>query len=338
MDKDQITRLQELLANPKEIVVIPHKNPDGDALGSTLALCKYLNNTGHKACVVAPNDYPQFLKWLPGQEDIVRFDKQNDVAVDLINKASLIFTLDFNSLNRTGDMEKVLEKAEGDFIMIDHHQQPEDYAVVTYSDVSICATCQMVYHTLEMLDETAGIDADIATCLYTGIMTDTGSFRFRSTSATTHRVIADLIDKGANNSIIHQQVFDVNSPQRMQLLGTALSNLRTVPEYKTAYITLSQDELDANNYSKGDTDGFVNYALSLENTRLALIFIENRQEGIIKISLRSEGDFSVNAMARSHFSGGGHINAAGGRSHKTMEETVAYFISILPEYNEQLHA
>lgn len=222
--------------------------------------------------------------------------------------------------------------------MIDHHQQPDDYAEVTYSDVHICSTCQMVYHTLEMLDATGSIDADMATCLYTGIMTDTGSFRFRSTSSLTHRVIAQLIDKGADNAFIHQQIYDANSPKRMQLLGTALSNLKVLPEFKTAYITLSQEELDAHNYEKGDTEGFVNYALSLQNTSLALIFIENKQEGIIKISLRSEGDFSVNEMAREHFHGGGHINAAGGRSDRTMTETVDYFISILSQYKYALNA
>src|SRR5690606_20365213 len=180
-------------------------------------------------------------------------------------------------------------------------------------------------------------DKDIATNLYTGIMTDTGSFKYRSTSSRTHRVVAELIDLGADNMEIHRQVFDTNSPNRIQLLGVALSNLVILPEYRTAYITLSQEELDAHNYKKGDTEGFVNYGLNIEGILLALIFIENREEGIIKISLRSVGDFSVNDFARAHFQGGGHTNAAGGRSTLDLEGTVARFTGILATYKNQLN-
>ncbi len=337
MKNTELVLLKELLATPKNIVIIPHKNPDGDAMGSTLALCQYLKKTGHNATVVSPNDYPKFLKWLPFEKEVVKYDLQTQKAKRLIKEAELIFTLDFNSLSRVGDLQYELEKGSAQFIMIDHHQQPDDYAVVTYSDVTVCATCQMVYHTFEMLDATELVDADMATCLYTGIMTDTGSFRFRSTTATTHRVIADLIEKGADNAFIHQQIFDANSYERMQLLGTALTNLVKLDEYKTAYITLSQEELDKHNYQKGDTEGFVNYGLSLDEVVLALIFIENKQEGIVKISLRSKGEFSVNLMAREHFEGGGHTNAAGGKSDRSLQETVDYFISILPQYKQALN-
>ncbi|MGO4911338.1 DHH family phosphoesterase [Leeuwenhoekiella sp. W20_SRS_FM14] len=337
MKNSEILLLKDLLATPKKIVIIPHKNPDGDAMGSTLGLYQFLIKKGHNATVVSPNDYPKFLKWLPFESTVVKFDLQNQQATRLIAEADLIFTLDFNSLSRVGDMENSLRNASAQFVMIDHHQQPDDYAVVTYSDVTVCATCQMVYHTIEMLDGLDLIDADIATCLYTGIMTDTGSFRFRSTSALTHKVIAGLIEKGADNAFIHEQIYDANSYSRMQLLGTALTNLRVLPEYNAAYITLSQEELDEHNYQKGDTEGFVNYGLSLDSIKIALIFIENKQEGIIKISLRSKGNFSVNVMSRSHFQGGGHTNAAGGKSDLSLADTVAYFISILPQYKEALH-
>ena len=337
MKKSELLLLQDLLSTPKNIVIVPHKNPDGDAMGSTLGLLQYLNKKGHRATVVSPNDYPKFLKWLPFEDSVIKYDLQNQQALRFIKEADLIFTLDFNSLSRVGDMSVVLEKSSAQFVMIDHHQQPDDYAVVTYSDVTICATCQMVYHTIEMLDDKDLIDADIATCLYTGIMTDTGSFRFRSTSSLTHTVIASLIEKGADNAFIHEQIYDANSFSRMQLLGTALTNLKVLPEYRAAFITLSQDELDEHNYQKGDTEGFVNYGLSLDNIKIALIFIENKQEGIIKISLRSKGDFSVNEMSRSHFHGGGHTNAAGGKSDLSLEDTVAYFISILPQYKDALN-
>ena len=168
-------------------------------------------------------------------------------------------------------------------------------------------------------------------------MTDTGSFKYRSTSSKTHRVVAELIDKGADNMEIHRKVFDTNSPSRLHLLGVALSNMVILPEYRTAYITLTQDELDRYDYKKGDTEGFVNYGLTLEGIIFALIFIENREEGIIKISLRSVGDFSVNEFAREHFNGGGHTNAAGGRSEMSMENTISNFIEILKTYKNKLN-
>ena len=187
-----------------------------------------------------------------------------------------------------------------------------------------------------MLGDTHLVDANIATCLYTGIMTDTGSFRFRSTTSLTHRVVADLIDKGADNANIHNNVYDANSFDRLQLLGRALSNLKYEEALNTAYITLSQQELDSHNFKKGDTEGVVNYALSLGGIVFAAIFIENRSEGIIKISFRSKGSFDVNTFARDHFNGGGHINAAGGRSEDSLNDTIEKFISILPQYKKDL--
>jgi len=336
MNSNDIKTVTSLLNTPKSIVIVPHKNPDGDAMGSTLALCKYLNSQGHNATVVAPNEYPHFLKWLPGHEDVIIYNATTKAAIEKIECADLIFTLDFNHLSRTGDMEQVLTEASADFIMIDHHQQPSDYAVVTYSDTTMSSTCEMVYHFLDALGMADHIDADMASCLYTGIMTDTGSFRFPSTTAVTHKVIAALITAGADNAGIHQNIYDTNSHTKLQLLGVALQNLRILPEYKTAYITLSQKELDDHKFQKGDTEGFVNYGLSLEGIIFAVIFIENKSEGIIKMSLRSVGDFSVNEFARAHYEGGGHTNAAGGKSDLSLEDTVTQFISILPRYKDKL--
>ena len=235
-------------------------------------------------------------------------------------------------------MQQALEASEATFIMIDHHQEPANYADYTYSDTSMSSTCEMVYHFIERLRAKNKITPEIASCLYTGIMTDTGSFRFSSTTPNTHRVVADLIEKGAENSKIHQDVFDTNSESRLQLLGVALQNLKVNRQFRTAYITISQEELDAHNFKKGDTEGFVNYGLSLDGIVFAAIFIENKQEGIIKISFRSKGDFSVNTFARAHFNGGGHNNAAGGRSEMSMNDTIVEFNKLLPEYKEQLQA
>ncbi len=337
MNSVDITTVKSILSQPQKIAIIPHRNPDGDAMGSCLALYGFLKAKGHTVQVVAPNDYPKFLKWMPWNNTVINFERENPKAKEIINEATLIFTLDFNDLSRVGQMEFSLQEATADFIMIDHHQQPSDYAKVTYSDVTMSSTCEMVYNFIDFLEETNIIDADIATNLYTGILTDTGSFKYRSTSSKTHRVVAELIDKGANNMEIHQNVFDTNSPSRLHLLGVALSNMVILPEYKTAYITLSQDELDQYDFKKGDTEGFVNYGLTLEGIIFALIFIENREEGIIKISLRSVGDFSVNEFAREHFNGGGHTNAAGGRSEASMKDTISKFNEILKTYKSKLN-
>lgn len=329
--------LQSFLQTPRNIVVIGHKNPDGDAVGSCLALSHYLNKKGHKAIVVMPNDFPDFLKWLPGSDKIYRFDGQNHQSQRSIKNSEIAFLLDFNALHRLGgDMENKLSDYPNDFAMIDHHQQPDSIAKYLYSDTSICSTSQMVYHFIEMMGDVDMIDPAIATCIYTGIMTDTGSFRFRSTTSTTHRVVANLIEKGAQNDRIHSNVYDSNSYNRLLLLGQSLSNLRILENYKTAYITLSQDEKDHFQYQKGDTEGVVNYALSIKDIVFGVIFIEDREQGIVKISFRSKGSFSVNQFARKHFNGGGHDNAAGGRSFASLEETVEAFVRLLPSYQQAL--
>ncbi len=338
MTNNDIKEIKQLLAKPKHIVIVPHKNPDGDAIGSSLGLYHYLKLKGHVVHVISPNDYPDFLKWVPGEDAILKYDSEGEKANILIKEAELIFTLDFNALNRTGNMEPILTEVEGIKILIDHHQQPEDYAKYVYSDISICSTCQMIYHFFEMLEDENSIDKSIATCLYLGIMTDTGSFRYSSTTSITHRVVADLIDKGANNSRIHTQVYDANTYNKLQLLGRSLNNLKVIPELKTAYISLSQEELNQFNFKKGDTEGVVNYGLSLDNVVFGAIFIEHQQDQIVKISFRSNGNFDVNTFARNHFNGGGHINAAGGRSDLSLKDTIEKFISILPQYKMALNS
>ncbi|MDD7886704.1 bifunctional oligoribonuclease/PAP phosphatase NrnA [Flavivirga sp. 57AJ16] len=337
MNRQDITSIKQLLSSKKKMVIVSHKNPDGDAIGSTLGLYHYLIKGNHQVNVIVPNDYPTFLKWIPGNDIILKHDSQTKNCDALIEAADIIFTLDFNALHRTGNMETVLTESDALKIMIDHHQAPDDYATYTFSDASMSSTCEMVYHFIDMLGDTDLVDTNISTCLYVGIMTDTGSFRFLSTTSKTHQIIAQLIEKGANNTEIHNNVYDTNSYERLQLLGCALRNLKVIPESRTAYITLTQEELHKYNYKKGDTEGVVNYALSLNNTVLAAIFIEDKQEGIIKISLRSKGHFSVNELSRAHFEGGGHTNAAGGKSYLSLEDTVAKFISILPSYNKALN-
>tara|TARA_A100000171_G_scaffold53080_1_gene76426 strand:- start:12996 stop:14018 length:1023 start_codon:yes stop_codon:yes gene_type:complete len=337
MNTKTTQQVNALLATPKKVVIVGHKNPDGDAVGSCMGLYYFLKSLGHDAQVVMPNDYPTFLKWMPGNETICIYEKENEKAQQFFDEADLVFTLDFNALNRVGDLEVVLENCEAQFVMIDHHQAPSDYAVATYSDVTMSSTCEMVYHFMNALGRLDVLSAEIATNLYTGIMTDTGSFRFSSTSPTTHRTIAHLLEAGANGTEIHNNIYDTNTPDRLKLLGVALKNMTILSEYNTAFITLTQKELDDHNFKKGDTEGFVNYSLSVLGIKFAVIFIENKQDNIVKISFRSKGSFSVNEFARAHYSGGGHTNAAGGKSDKNLDETITEFISILPNYKNALN-
>lgn len=335
----ELQELKKNLLSPKKISIIPHRNPDGDAMGSTLALYHFLKQLEHQVVVVAPNEFPEFLAWLPDADKVLVFERENDRAKKEIESSKLIFTLDFNALHRTGDvMAAYLEQLTIPMVMIDHHQAPDAYAKYTFSDVSYGSTCEMVYHFITALGYNKNINKTIATCIYTGITTDSGSFRFPKTTGTTHRVVADLIDKGINNSEIHNNLFDNSSMNRLKILGLALNNLVVLPEYKTSYITLSQEELDSANNQKGDTEGIVNYGLSIKGIDFAAIFIENKEENIVKISFRSQGSFDVNQFARNHFNGGGHINAAGGKSLLSLEETINKFIAILAEekiYNEK---
>ena len=325
MKIQDIQAIQLLLATPKKIAIIPHRGPDGDAMGSTLGLYHFLLKNNHQPTVIAPNDFPDFLAWLPGSETVKIFEKDTENCTKILEEAELIFTLDFNAFHRTGEMEHTLAKLTAPFIMIDHHQKPDDYATYMYSDTAFGSTCEMVYNFISFLDKKQDLDKTIATCIYTGILTDSGSFRFPGTTGNTHRIIAELIDLGVENTQIPVLLFDNSSYSRLQLLGRALQNMKVFEEYKASYTTLTQQELDTFHYVKGDTEGIVNYGLSIKGICFTAIFIENKDENIIKISFRSQGGFDVNQFARDHFNGGGHSNAAGGRSDVSMEDTVKKF-------------
>jgi phosphoesterase RecJ-like protein len=329
MKNEDIQGLKNLLSTPKKIAIIPHRSPDGDAMGSTLGLYHFLLKLNQQPVVISPNEFPNFLDWMPGSENVLVFEKDKENVAKVLATAEIIFTLDFNALHRVGELEHVLNKLKAPFVMIDHHQSPSDYAQFTYSDTSFGSTCEMLYNFIDFLGYKDLIDKTIATCIYTGILTDSGSFRFPKTTGRTHRIVADLIDLGAENTEIPTLLFDNNSYDRLQLMGRALQNMKLLPQFKTAYITLSQDELNEFNYVKGDTEGLVNYGLTIKGIIFAAIFIENKDENIIKISFRSQGNFDVNAFARAHFEGGGHINAAGGKSPLSMEETILKFETIL---------
>jgi len=333
MNTQDIQAIQLLLSTPKKIAIIPHRGPDGDAMGSTLALYHFLLKNNHYPTVISPNDFPDFLAWMPGSETVKIYEKDKEDCTKILEESELIFTLDFNALHRVGEMEQVLEKLTAPFIMIDHHQRPDDYATYTYSDVAYGSTCEMIYNFISFLDKKQDLDKTIATCIYTGILTDSGSFHFAKTTGTTHRIIAELIDLGVENTLIPTLLFDNSSYNRLQLLGRALQNMKVMMDHKTSYTSLTQEELNSFDYVKGDTEGIVNYGLSIKGIVFTAIFIENKEEGIIKISFRSQGSFDVNQFARDYFQGGGHSNAAGGKSEVSMEETLHKFESLVQNLN-----
>ncbi|MFZ6052079.1 DHH family phosphoesterase [Halocola ammonii] len=337
--KDQIEKAANLISKSKRVVITCHRSPDGDAIGSSLALFHYLKNKVERARVVIPDPDPDFLHWTPGHDQILIFETQQEEAEEEVEKADLIFSLDYNTLKRTGDLASSLEKAldrEVPFILIDHHQQPEDYPKVLISDTQTCSTAQLIYEFIVGIDGKTAITSEIGQCLYLGIMTDTGSFRFPSVEPKTHRIVADLLERGVEHALIHQEVYDTNLEDRLKLVGHALRNKLIVNrDLHMAYISLSKEELDDHNYRKGDTEGLVNQALSVKGVNFAAFIREGNNE--VKMSFRSRGTFDVNQFARKYFDGGGHKNAAGGISDKSLEETISNFEQAAAECQSELN-
>ena len=330
MNVAEFNTLKQKLSLPKKIVITTHKGPDGDAMGSSLALCNYLIKKGHDVKVITPNEYPKFLKWMKGDREVIEFCHNVKKATDITNNAEIIFCLDFNTLSRIDTYQPIVEQSKAFKALIDHHQQPDKFDF-NYSDTNACSTAQMVFEFIKAFDDLDYIDSDIAECIYAGILTDTGNFRFKSVTARTHEVVAQLIRKGAQTHLVNDRIYDNNSVNRLKLLGYCLNDkLEVIPEYSSAIISLTHNELDRFNFQKGDTEGVVNYALSIEGVSIAAFFVE--RDGLVKISFRSKGDFSVNQFARDHFNGGGHINAAGGAYGNDINKAIDKFKEILPNY------
>lgn len=333
-----LLELTDLLATPQKIVITTHHKPDGDAMGSSLGLYAYLIQKGHHVSVITPTDYPYFLHWLPNNSDVIVYTDNKTESEKLVAEAALIFCLDFNTLSRINELGELIRVADAKKIMIDHHLEPEDFDDFRHWNINACAAAQLVYDFIvNVLNDGATLTKDIATCLYTGIMTDSGSFRFPSATSTVYRIAADLIDLGAEHWKIHQLVYDNATENRLRFLGHCISNkLELLREYNTAIISVTAEELKSFNIVTGDTEGIVNYALSVNGIKLAAFIIERPDR--VKISLRSTGDFPANEICKKYFNGGGHRNAAGGASEKSLEATVADFKSILAEYQTQLLA
>jgi bifunctional oligoribonuclease and PAP phosphatase NrnA len=324
------------LTQVKKIVITTHQKPDGDAMGSSLGLFHFLEQFGHTVQVISPTNWASFLNWMPGCKKVMDYERDSEKANKLLNEADWIFCLDFNTLSRTKRMEEVLMNAPGSRILIDHHQQPQT-EVFAYgvSDTGKSSTAEMVYDFMIASGHTEKINLDAAECIYAGVMTDTGSFRFPSTTASVHRLIADLKEKGLEHSPVHEALFDNFSENRFRFIGNVLLNrMEVFYEYNTALITIPQADLLKYDIKTGDTEGLVNFPLSIEGIKMAAIIIDRGEER--KCSFRSKGTFDVNVFARKYFDGGGHMNAAGGQSKEPLEMVVAKFKKAMAENREQL--
>jgi bifunctional oligoribonuclease and PAP phosphatase NrnA len=334
--QQQLNELKPLLAIPKKIVITTHHKPDADALGSSLALARFLKKLKHDVQVIVPSDYPSFLDWMSGNESVwVYSEGKEERSAAYIEAADIIFCLDFNALGRINELGSLVGKSKAIKVLVDHHLEPQNFAEISISDTSAAATCTLIYELIVGLDGRHLMDTYIAECIYAGIMTDTGSFRHSNTDQKVHRIIAELYEWNLDSSRVHRLIFDTNSEERLRLLGFCLSEkLVVLADSYTAFMYLSAEELQRFDAQTGDTEGLVNYALSLDKVVFAAMIIE-REDGV-KISFRSKGDFNVNVFARTHFEGGGHKNASGGRSLKSLPETVRNFREIVSTYKEEL--
>ncbi len=305
-----------------------HQKPDGDAMGSALGLYHFLVAMGHDATVISPTNWASFLDWMPGANKVIDFEQQKEKALGIINAADMIFCLDFNILHRTKHMEQPLLAANCTKILIDHHEQPQEDAF-TYgvSDTSKSSTCEMVFDFIVGSGHKDKLNKDIAECLYTGVMTDTGSFRFPATTASVHRML--------DHTKVHDRIYDNFLENRLRFIGYALVNrMEVLYEYNTALMYITRSDLQRYNIKTGDTEGLVNYLLTIQGIKFGALVID--RDGERKWSFRSKGDFDVNTFARKHFNGGGHVNAAGGGSTESLEANVTRFKEIIKEYQNQL--
>lgn len=333
-----IQSFQEFLSVPRKVLVIPHFKPDADALGSSLGLAGYFKKKGHLVQVISPSDYPDFLTWLPGNADVQVFTKEKIKDFEKTTVGSdLICCLDFSSLKRINELGELVEKSPAKKLLIDHHLEPEDFADFAQWDGTAASTAELVYSLIHDLHDEAFVDQDIANCLYAGLMTDTGGFRHSNTSKKVFETAAALVTHGADPARVSKLIYDTNTLERMRLMGFVLNEkLQVLPEYRTAYIALRIEDLKKYSSQTGDTEGLVNFGLSVKGVRLAVLISERKEN--VKLSFRSLGDFSVNDFARKHFEGGGHKNAAGGQTTLSFDETLKKFLDLLPQYKQELLA
>ncbi len=337
MTKSDYNTIKDAIESSGQIIITSHYNPDGDAVGSAMAMYHTLKSVNANIAVVLPNRFPDYLRWIEGSGDVLIFDQHDAKAMaKLFDSASLIFCLDYNAPSRVESMEQTLRDASARKVLIDHHPYPETDAFnYLLSETAASSTAELVYEFLENIGFSPLINKAAAESLYTGIVTDTGSFSFSCNNPKTYRITADLIDKGVDAEKIHRLVYDNFSESRLRLLGYAFDQkLIVLSEFRTAIIALSRSELNRFNFKSGDTEGIVNFPLSIKEVNVSILITE--REGMLRLSFRSKGQFAVNDIAKDHFEGGGHTNAAGGNSYESIEATINKIKALLPLYRHAL--
>ena len=330
MIEDTKILLKEL-KDPKDVVILSHRNPDGDALGSSLAMKEFLAAKGHFVKCFFPSEYPENFEWMPGIKDCMIYDLSPEETIRSIEKAQLIFCLDFNALDRIDKMGEAVDKNKNAFkVLVDHHLDPEPFSDYYYCDNQASSTCELIYRMLDDMGEIHSIKGSIADSLYTGIITDTGSFH-HATSAELFRIVANLKDKGLDDSFLQNLIFNNQSEKQMRLLGHCLANRMNInEEFGIGLIYLTKEDYAEFNIQRGDTEGIINHLLKVKSVKLAAFITQ--QPRIIKLSLRSKGEISVQALAREHFNGGGHFNASGGYTHSSLAHVIKKFWEVAPLY------
>ena len=330
MNDNILKSVTKLFSEKRNIIFIPHSSPDADALGSCLALYHFFNQE-NEVDIISPNEYTEILNFLPGSENILNYERDKEKCENIFNKGDVIFTLDFNSLGRARNLSSLISKSSATTIMIDHHENPDNYADITISNSKMSSTCEMVYDFICSIDKSK-IDNKIATCIYTGIVADTGSFRFPSTTSKTLKVGSELINYGVNVTEIFEKLHNNFQFKRLKLLGSAINNFKKIEGLPVVYTSITDNDQKVNDFKKGDSEGFVNFGLSVADILCSVLFIEKKDEGLIKISFRSKGDFKVNIFASKYFNGGGHEYASGGISKLSLQETEEKFIIDIKKY------
>ncbi|MBE0649473.1 MAG: bifunctional oligoribonuclease/PAP phosphatase NrnA [Bacteroidales bacterium] len=334
-DNIQVQKVGKLLSQPKNIALVSHKNPDGDTISASLAMMHYLRQKGHSISILVPNQYPEFYNWIPGCQEFIIFDKDAALVREKVENADIIFCIDFNRLSRTGNMATDLSKSKAVKIVIDHHLEPSEEFDYYFTETDTSSTGELVYEFIEAFGDKKMINKDIAIAIYVAIMTDTGSFSYSCDHARTYQIASELIGNGVEVSLVHKLVYDTFTETRLRLLGFAISERMLVwKEFHAAVIYLDKKDLDRFNYQVGDTEGVVNYPLSIADVNLSVLLTE--KDRLIRISFRSKGNFNVNRLASAHFDGGGHKNASGGTSALTIDETIGKLKEVIQHYKEEL--
>ncbi len=336
IDIELINHFERLIkSSSKSIILVPHTHPDGDAMGSVLGLWRVLQNAGFKVKVVSPTKYPEFYHWMDGHEQVINYSHHPKQSARAFDESDLVICMDFNQLSRLGDMKSLVENYEGKKILVDHHPYPGNFTDLVISDITYSSTAELIFSVLQSTSFASFIDQNAATSFFTGIMTDTGSFDFNVSNPNTFESVAQLTKMGINQLDIHSKVYDNYSADRMKLMGFCLSNRMTVyPEYHAACMYITLEDQKAFNFVTGDNEGFVNMPLSIKGVVFSALFTE--KDKYVKTSFRSKGEFAVNEVSEKYFNGGGHRNAAGGEFHASMEDTLALFEKLLPEFEDRI--